>query len=258
MRKNGLKRSFTIIEMIITVVLIGIIMVPLGLMSIEYIRGIVFIRDSNVAENLARLEMAKVNNLDFSDVTLANGYDNTTNSYEGYGYDLRRTVDDVVGCSGNLKQVQVRVFPSGETSIHLVNLITYVANVSFGAGSGGGGVGGGNQADSFALTGGVIDKKKLKSINVENTGGSDIVWTVVKVTFTGAGGISLKKIKRDKTTLWNGIASSGDTITLATSFTLVAGTSYNKLEFEFTENLSTITIDYFEFEDLTQSGSYSW
>jgi len=258
MRNYSIKRSFTLIEIIITFVLVGIVMVPLGLMSLEYMRSIVFIRDSNVVEGLARLEMAKINNLDFSDITLVNGYDNTTSSYEGYDYDLRRTVNDVAGWSSNLRQVQVRVFPSGESSIHLINLITYVANVSFGAGSGGGGVGGGDQADSFALTGGNLNKKKLKTITIENTGESEIVWTVVEVTFTGPAGIEMDKIKQDKTTLWSGTANSGDTITLDSSLTMDAETSYNKLQFEFTENVSTVTIDYFEFEDLTQSGSYSW
>jgi len=253
-----MKRSFTLIEIIITFVLVGIVMVPLGLMSMEYMRSIVFTRDSHVVEGLARLEMSKINNLGFTDVTLANGYNNTTSSYEGYDYDLRRTVNDVAGWSSNLRQVQVRVFPSGESNIHLINLITYVADVSFGAGSGGGGVGGGSQADSFALTAGEIKKKKLKKITIENTGESEIVWTVVKVTFTGAAGIEMDKIKRDSTTLWDNTASSGDVITLTTSFTMDPETSYDKLEFKFTKNVSTVTIDYFEFEDLTQSGSYSW
>jgi len=258
MRNYSIKRSFTLIEIIITFVLVGIIMVPLGLMSMEYMRSIVFNRDSHLVEGLARLEMAKINNLSFSDITLADGYDITTSSYEGYDYDLRRTVDNVAGWSSDLKQVQVRLFPSGESGVHLINLITYIADVSFGVGSGGGGVGGGSQADSFALTAGKIKKKKLEKITIENTGGSEIIWTIVTVTFTGDSGITMNKIKRDKTTLWTGTANSGDTITLDSSLTMDAGKSYNKLQFEFTKNLSTITINYFEFEDLTQSGSYSW
>jgi len=56
--------------------------------------------------------------------------------YENYPYDLYRTVTQV----GILKKVQVRIVPTGqpEAANHLVKLVTYVVNVSFGAGSGGG------------------------------------------------------------------------------------------------------------------------
>jgi type II secretory pathway pseudopilin PulG len=128
--------AFTLIEIIITIVLVGLALIPLGIMAVEYMRGIVYSRDLGVAEGLARDELAKVNNLPFTDPTLADGYDNTTSNYGGYPYDLRRSVNYVSGNTA-LKQVQIRIYPTGDLNRHLVNTITYVANVSFGAGSGG-------------------------------------------------------------------------------------------------------------------------
>lgn len=137
-RKINLRNSFTIIEMIVVIVLLGLTLIPLGMMAMEYLRGTFYSRDLAVAEGLAKTELSKVNNVAFSDPTLADGYDNTTINYEGQPYDLRRTVTLVPGTANALKQVQVRVYPTGDLGKHLVNITTFVANVSFGAGSGGG------------------------------------------------------------------------------------------------------------------------
>jgi len=249
--------GFTLIELIITIIVLGIVMIPLGFMSLEYVQGIAYSRESVIAKGLAETEMAKINNLSYSDVTLADGYDNTTSSYEGYAVDLNRKVDYVAGSGNNLKKVEVSIYDSS-TSTQLARLVTYAANVSFGAGSGGATPGSGDQADSFSLSGGEIKKKKLEKITVENTGSSQIVITKVMITFTGNSGIQLKKIKEDKTELWSGTANSGDIITLDNPFTMDAGTSYDKNKFEFSKDVSTVTIDYYEFEDETQTGSYSW
>jgi len=251
------KKGFTLIELIMAIIILGVVMVPLGMISIEHMRGVVYSRKLSIAEGLAKTEMAKINNLSYTDSTLEDGDDDTTSNYEGYAYDLRRTVSFVAGWSNNLKQVQVRVYPTGTTE-QLVNLLTYIANVSFGSGSGGAAAGGGDQADSFSISGGTIDKKKLKNITTENTGGSQIVVTKVKVTFTGKSGIYLKKIKMDNSEVWSGIANSGDEVTLDTTFTMDAATSYTKHQFEFEKDIYTVTVDYYEFEDATQTGSYSW
>lgn len=132
-KKQRYENSFTLIELIITIVVLGIVMIPVGLMSMEYVRGIAYSRDLTVIEGLAKLEMSKINNLDYNDATLANGYNNTSTNYEDYPYDLRRTVEEI----GGIKKVQVRVYLAGDGANQLINLITYLADVSFGAGSGG-------------------------------------------------------------------------------------------------------------------------
>lgn len=131
-RKRRCANSFTLIELIITIVVLGIVMIPVGLMSMEYVRGIAYSHDLAVVEGLAKTEMAQINNL---------GYDNlpiivsTFENYKGLPYDLERTV---VSAGSDLKKAQVRVYPHGAPDNNLINLVTYVASVSFGSGSGGG------------------------------------------------------------------------------------------------------------------------
>ena len=258
MKNNSRYRGFTLIELVITIVILGVVLIPLGFMSTEYVRAIVYSRDLGVAEGLAKVEMAKINNLSYSDVTLADGYDNTASNYEGYVYDLRRTVNNVDGWSGNLRQVQVRVFPSGESSLHLVNLITYVANVSFGAGSGGGGVGSG-EASSLVVSGGSISGQDLQNVTLENTSADPITITGITISFTGASGIKLKTITIDSLERWSGTASSGQTKKFDTNFVLSASTTYSNTGFfEFNKNLSSVTSLVFIMDDASETSSYSW
>jgi len=258
MKSSRRYRGFTLIELIVTIVILGLVFIPLGLMSMEYVRAIVYSRDLGVAEGLAKVEMAKINNLSYSDATLADGYDNTTSNYEDYSYDLQRTVNDVAGWGGDLRQVQVRIFPSGESSIHLVNLITYVANVSFGAGSGGGGVGSG-EASSLIVSDGSISGKNLQSVTLENTSASPITITGIIISFSGSGGIKLKTITMDSTERWSGTASSGQTKTFDTNFILSGSTTYSNTGlFEFSKNLSSVTSLVFIMADASETSSYSW
>ncbi|MEW6101246.1 MAG: prepilin-type N-terminal cleavage/methylation domain-containing protein [Candidatus Omnitrophota bacterium] len=253
------RSGFTLVELVITIVVLGIVMIPLGFMSMEYLRAIVYARNLTAAQNLAKVEMAKVNNLSFSDTTLADGYDTTISNYEGYSYDVRRTVNYAAGWDNNLKQVRVRVYPAGETSAHLVDLITYVAAVSFGAGSAGGAVSGGGQADSLSVSGGDISGSLLQNITLENTGSSSITITGVIITFSGQSGIKLSTITMDGTGRWSGNAASGSTITFDTNFTLSPSTAYSNTGlFEFSKNLSSVASLVFIMSDATQTASYAW
>jgi len=259
----SLTTGFTLIELIVTIVVLGLVMIPLGLMSIEYMGSIVYSRDSGVAEGLAKLEMSKVNNLAYSDASLADGYDSTTSSYEGYPYNLRRTVNYVSGWSNNLKKVQVRVYPLGDSTNSLVNLITYVADASFGKGSEGGAVARGGESDSLVASGGSISGQNLQNVTLQNTGSSAITITGVIISFTGSGpggsGIKLKTITMDSVVRWSGNASSGDTITLTTNFTLSAGTTYSNTGlFAFSKTLASVSSLVFIMSDGSQTSSYSW
>lgn len=250
--------AFTFVELIITTVLLGIVMIPLGLMSLEYTRAIVYSRHLVTVEGLAKTEMAKINNLSYTDATLIDTYDNTTSNYEGYPYDFRRTVNYVAGWNNNLKQVQVRVYPSGNTTNSFVNLITYIADVSFGAGSQGIGPPPGD-ADSLVVTGGGISGDTLGYVTLQNTSSSPITITGVTISFTGRGGINLSTITMDEIQRWSGSASSGSTITLTISFTLTANTTYNNTGFfVFNKILSSVTSLVFIMSDGSQTVSYAW
>ncbi len=249
------KRSFTLIELIITITLMGIVLIPLGLMSLEFTREIVYSRDIGRAEALAKLEIAKINNLSYADPSLAAGYDNTTANYEGYPYDLRRSV--TAGPVANLKQVQVRVYPAGNTTNFLANAITYIGNnIAFGAGSGGMAVG---EAGSLVVSGGNISGSQLQNVNLQNTDpANSITITGIIISFTGSGGIRLQSITMDGIQRWSGSASSGATITLTSSFTLAANTTYSNPTFlTFSRTLTSVTSLVFIMQDSTQTTSYS-
>ena len=250
-------KSFTLIELIVTIVVLGMVMVPLGFMSIEYVRSIVYSRDLGIAEGLVRLEMSKINNLDYEDATLDDGYDTTTNNYEGYSLNLNRKVDYVPDTDNNLKKVEVSVYESGTTT-QLVKLVTYVASVSFGPGSGGGAVGGGAAA-SLAVSDGEIDGDVLVDVTLQNTSGDPITITGVTISFTGQSGIKLRTIEIDDEEKWSGNVSSGATITLDTSFTLAANTTYEEAGlFEFSKDLTSVTSLVFIMSDGSETESYSW
>ena len=256
---RGKTSGFTLIELIVTIVVLGLVLIPLGLMGIEYMNAIVYSRDSGVAGNLVKVEMAKVNNLAYGDATLASGYDSTTSNYEGYPYDLRRQINSVPGYGTDLKEVQIWVYPPGETSNQLAHTVTYLADVSFGSGSQGGDVAVGAEADYLVVSDGTISGTDLQDVTLQNTGDADITITGVIISFTGQSGIKFKEVTMDSVERWSGTKSSGSTVTFDTNFTLTASTTYtNTGLFEFSKNLTSVTSLVFIMSDGSQSTSYSW
>jgi len=244
-----MKSGFTLIELIMTMILIGVIMVPLGLMCNEYIHSIIFSRDAGVAEALAKLEMAKINNLSYSDATLVDGYDNTASNYEGYNIDLRREIDYVAGSSNNLKKAVLTLYEGG-TSSELAQVASYIADVSFGAGSGGGGVGSEDEAGSLSVTGGSISAKRLRNINLENTSATDDI-TISEITVSWTNSNPSKPASLTSIDFeggvdeWSGSESSSGTTIDITDFTLTAATTYNNSGvFTFSQNISSVTLTF--------------
>ena len=249
-------RSFTLIELIMTFVVVGIVMVPLGLMCGEYIRGVVYSEDLTIGESLAMTELAKVNNLSYSDATLEDGDDDTYSNYEGYDINIRREVDYVAGTSNNLKKVVVTAYEA-TTSAELLNLVTYIADVPFGPGSSGSDANIIGEASFLAVTGGAISAKTLRNIDMENTSTVDDI-TIDQVTVSWGGSNTLTTIIIDGVTRWSGsLSTSGTTIDI-TDFTLTAGTSYdNTGRLTFSSNLSSATL-VFIMMDTSESAEYSW
>ncbi len=252
-------RGFTLIELVVTILIISLFVAGIAMIMGQVVVDLAFSGDTVKALSLARLEMSKVNNLSYSDSTLADGYDITTTNYEGSAYDLNRTVDYVIGTSNDLKEVNVLVYPTGTTDI-LSGLTTYVADIAFGPGSGGNGPeGGGVESASLSVSGGTVKKKDLKDVTLTNTStDSTITITGATATFTGSPGIKLKKIRINGTDRWSGNENSGSTITLTSSFTLAIDTNYNKTaKFSFKKNLSSVTI-VFHMSDGSSTTAYSW
>jgi len=255
--KNFNKRnSFTLIEMIITIVLLGLIFIPLGIMTIEYVEGIFYSRDLGLAQGLITIEMAKINNLDYDDSSLEDGDDDTTSDYEGYHLDLNRKIDIVPDTDNDLKKVEVTIYQSG-TTIQLAKAVTYVADVLFGAGSGGGAAGGGDEVDSLVITSGDINKKVLRKIDMQNTSTDDAI-TIDKVIVSWGGANTLTTIAMGGVMKWSGSESISPTTIDITDFVLAVDTFYNNTGyFTFSSNLSSATLT-FIMSDLSQTSEYSW
>jgi type II secretory pathway pseudopilin PulG len=122
----------TLVEIIITMVVIGIISIPLAFMVLEHIKGTVQLEEYTIAINLARLEIEKVNNMAWTSIIPADFL-----PYSGYNnsYDVRRSVSYVQGSNAtpeSLKQIIVTVTKHNSTRV-LARLITYIArNVNYG------------------------------------------------------------------------------------------------------------------------------
>lgn len=124
------KRGFTLIELVTTIIVVGIIAIPLSITISQQIQSVANSGDYNTALNLARFEIEKVNNLNYTNINSA-----TFSNYQGYPYDVNRIVSYAQGngtSNESLKQVTVEVNKSGNATV-LVRLITYIAkNIGFG------------------------------------------------------------------------------------------------------------------------------
>lgn len=118
------REGFTLIELVMTIVVVAIISIPLSLLVIQHIESVVQSKDYTMAMNLARWEMEIVNNTGYASISTAN-----FPNYKGYPYDLTRTVTFAAGSGASaesLKQITVTVRRSGSAT-DLVKFITYIA-----------------------------------------------------------------------------------------------------------------------------------
>ena len=129
-KRAGGKKGFTLIELIMTIVVIAIIAIPLALLVMEHLSSTLRSEDYTMAVNLARFEMENVKNLNYASI-VSGSFPN----YQGYSFDITRTVSFVQGngaSAESLKLVQVDVNRSGSATI-LFTLKTYIAqNVAYG------------------------------------------------------------------------------------------------------------------------------
>lgn len=124
------ERGFTLIELIMTMVVVGIIAVPISLLISRHVESVFESQDYTIARNLARLEMEKVNNTAYDNISSVN-----FSNYEGYGYDLMRSMSFTQGSAASaesLKKITVSVNRTGSAQV-LVTVATYIAkNISYG------------------------------------------------------------------------------------------------------------------------------
>lgn len=116
-----------------TIVLVGIISVPLSLFVVQTAQSTFEVHDHSIGVNLARLEMEKVNNIAYA--SLAAGTSNFLN-YQGYSYNVQRTVAYIPPGTDltpeSLKSIIVTVTRAADATT-VLTLRTYRAkNVAYG------------------------------------------------------------------------------------------------------------------------------
>ena len=138
-----MNRGLTLVELVLTIGLAGIIGIPTGLLVGEHLWLTLTSRDSNIATQLARAEMERLDSLNnFFHGDLVAPSTTPIPNYQGFAYDLTRTVSclappsDCISSatsSQGVKRIQVTVTKSGSTD-PLARLISYRAkHVSFGS-----------------------------------------------------------------------------------------------------------------------------
>ncbi|MFH1190688.1 MAG: type II secretion system protein [Candidatus Omnitrophota bacterium] len=126
-RKN---KSFTLVELIMTIVVVGIVALPISVILTKHVQSVFVSQDYTCALNLARLEMEKVLNTPYGSISSA-----SFSNYQGYAYDLTCSVSYLLGAAPpalGLKQIIISVTKAQSAQV-LVTLKTYVvSNVTWG------------------------------------------------------------------------------------------------------------------------------
>lgn len=125
-RSSSFPRGFTLIELVMSMMVMGIIAASLGISIGQLVRSTVDSDLHGMATHLARFEMEKVQNMEYSSIVSS-----SSSNYEGYNYDLVRTVTYAQGNPSdpeNLKQIKVGISRAvAGIPMVLVELITYRA-----------------------------------------------------------------------------------------------------------------------------------
>jgi len=115
-------KAFTLVELIMTIVVVGIIALPISITIAKQVQSVYVSQDYTLALNLARLEMEKIINTDY--LSIANA---TTNNYQGYSYNVATAVSEVVSGAQAYKIISISVTKSGSATV-LVTLKNYIVN----------------------------------------------------------------------------------------------------------------------------------
>ncbi len=106
------RAGFTLIEIIMTIMLASIVIIPSSIFLVESIDSVFKSEDMAVAINLARMELEQTNNISYT--SLNTGIISYA-AYSGYNYDLRRTITIIIQASGQgVKEIKVEVYPRGK------------------------------------------------------------------------------------------------------------------------------------------------
>lgn len=130
LRKRFFRKSaFTLIELIMTIVVIGIIAIPVSITLSKHIQSVFISQDYTIALNLARFEMETVLNTAYASIAVGSS---SLPDYQGYThYDLSKTVTEITSGVQGYKFITVSV--AKDTGTKTVTLKTYVVkNITWG------------------------------------------------------------------------------------------------------------------------------
>ena len=129
METNNKNAGFTLIELIMTIVVISIVVIPSVVFLTESIRGTFKSEDVISAVNLARMEIEKTNNMAYTDIAAEDFTD-----YEGYHYDLSKEVAFIEGApppASGVMEIRIGVYSAGnlgDAQELLTTVVTYRSN----------------------------------------------------------------------------------------------------------------------------------
>ena len=118
-----------------SIVIAGIIIVSFASSYRQIIVGMAYNSDLSKAVALSELEFSTVNSISYTDLTLANGYNNLTSNYQGSGYDLRRQVSYDFGTdvsAQSLKRITITVYKTGSSTAIMSTVTLRENNVTYG------------------------------------------------------------------------------------------------------------------------------
>lgn len=118
-----LKKGFSLIELVMTIVVVAIAAIPLSLLVSRHIPSTFAMEDYARALNLARLDIEQVNNTVYAGIV--------PTSYPSGNYDISRAVSEVTSGTEARKQITVTVTRHGTATV-LISLISRIAkNVTY-------------------------------------------------------------------------------------------------------------------------------
>ncbi len=124
------RKAFTLIELLMTIVVVGIVAVPLSMLIAGHIESVFVSEDGLTARQFARFELERVNNMPYANIVST-----TTSQYQGYNYTVYRVVSFAQGNNASaesLKQIIVNVTKTGSATASF-SLVTYIAkNIIYG------------------------------------------------------------------------------------------------------------------------------
>jgi len=124
------KSAFTLIELIMTIVVVGVVALPIAITLSQHVQSVFDSQDYTMALDLARFKMEEFLNTAYASIAVGT----TVSNYPGYAYDLTSVVTLVTESppgSEAYKTISISLAKTGSVAA-LVTLKTYVANATWG------------------------------------------------------------------------------------------------------------------------------